>query len=99
MCKRSCSEARNICGESLRPSEDKEESQCRTCARTVTVSLWKTTFGGSLGEDPQSGGAQFVEKSTIGSNRTGFWSYKQGIVLSRPRSSKRMRYLKGSAQI
>ena len=25
-----------------------------------------------LWEKPQSGGAQFVEKSTIGSNRTGF---------------------------
>ena len=51
-------EARTICGESLRLLEDKEESQCRTCARTATVSLWKTTFGGSLGEKPQSGGAQ-----------------------------------------
>ena len=26
------------------------ESQCRTCAHTATVSLWKTTFGGSLGK-------------------------------------------------
>ena len=25
--------------------EDREESQCLTCARTATVSLWKTTFG------------------------------------------------------
>ena len=43
------------------------------------------------GENPQSGGAEVVEKSTTGSNRTGFWSYKQGTVLIRPRSSKRMR--------
>ena len=28
----------------------KEALRCRTCARTVTVSRWKTTFGGSLGE-------------------------------------------------
>ena len=36
------------CGKrSLRQLEDKEESQCLTCARTVTVSLWKTTFVGS----------------------------------------------------
>ena len=80
------------CGESLRPSEDKEVSQCRTCARIATVSLWKTAFGGSLPEKPQSGGAQFVEKSMTGGNRTGFWSCKQDKALSRPRSSKRMRY-------
>ena len=36
-----------------------------------------------------------MEKSTTGGNRTGFWSYKQGNVLSRPRSSKRIRYLRG----
>ena len=35
-------------------------------------------------------GAQFVKKSTTGGNRTGFWSYKQGNVLSRSRSSKRI---------
>ena len=79
LCERSCSEARTICAESLRPLEDKEESQCRTCARTATVSLWKATFNESLVEKPQCGGAQFVEKSTTGGNRTGFWSYKQGL--------------------
>ena len=26
------------------------QSQCRTCAQTAIVSLWKTTFGGSLPE-------------------------------------------------
>ena len=31
-----------------RQLEDKEESRCRTCARIVTVSRWKTTFGESL---------------------------------------------------
>ena len=40
-----------------------------------------------------------VEKSTTGSNRTGFWSSKLVKVLSRPRSSKRMRYLRACAQI
>ena len=45
LCMNSCSRALTICGESLRPSEDKVESQCRTCAR-------KTTFGVS-GERPQ----------------------------------------------
>ena len=44
---------------------------------------------GLQGEEPQSGGAQCVEKST----------YKQGKILSKPRSSKRMRYLKACAQI
>ena len=29
-------------------AQDKEESQCLTCARTATVSHWKTTFAGSL---------------------------------------------------
>ena len=33
-----------------------------SCARIATVSFWKTTFGGSLGENIQIGGAQFVEK-------------------------------------
>ena len=54
----------------------KVESQCRTCAQTAKVSLWKTTFCGSLWEKPQGGGAQFVEKSTTGGNRTIFWSCK-----------------------
>ena len=41
-------------------------------------SLWKTTFGGSLGEKSiHIGGAQFVEKNTTGSNQTGSWLYKQ----------------------
>ena len=65
LCKRSCSEALTICGESLRPSEDKEESQCRTCARIPIVSLWKITFGGSLGENIQIGGTQFVKKKRL----------------------------------
>ena len=42
---------------------------------------------------PQSGGAQFVENSTTGGNGTGCWSCKLEKVLSRPRCSKRMRYL------
>ena len=67
MCKRSCSEVQTTCGESLRQLEDKEESHCLTCARTATVSPWKTTFGGSLEENIPSGGVQFVERSTIGS--------------------------------
>ena len=42
---------------------------------------------------------QFVEKSTIGGKRTGFWSCKLEKVLSRPRSSKRMQqYLRASAR-
>ena len=40
-----------------------------------------------------------MEKSTTGSNQTGFGSCKQVIVLSRPRSSEHMRYLKVCAQI
>ena len=56
------------------------ESQCLTCARTATVSLWKTTFGGSLEERPQGGGAQFVKRG----NRTGFWSCELEKVLTRP---------------
>ena len=63
---------------SLRPLEDKEESQCRTCAQTAIVSLWKTSFGGSVPEKPQSAGAQFVEKSMTGGNRTGFLVVETG---------------------
>ena len=84
---------RTTCGESLRPSQDKEVSQSLTRARIATVSLWKTTFDGTPGENIQVGGAQFVEKSTIGSNRTGSWSYKQRDAL------RRMRYRKAGAQI
>ena len=51
------------------------------------------------GENIQIGGAQFVERGTIGSNRTGSWLYKQEKVLSRQRSSKRMRYLEACAKI
>ena len=75
---RSCSRALITCGASSHQLEDRVESQCPTFASTATVSLWKTTFGGSLGDRPQSGCAQFVEKSTIGSNRTGFKSCEQG---------------------
>ena len=73
--------------------EDKEALQCHTCARIVTVSIWKITFGGSLGEKGVAiGGARFVEKSTTGSNQTGSWCCKQVKVLMRPRSSERMQY-------
>ena len=98
VCKRSCSEVQATCGASSHQSEDRVESQCHTCARTATVSLCKTTFGGSLGERPQSGGAQFVENSTTGGNRTGFRSCKLVKVLSRSRCSKRMRYLRACAR-
>ena len=54
---RACSKVRTNCGESLRPLKDKV-SQCRTCDRTATVSLWKT---GLCWEKPQNGGAQFVK--------------------------------------
>ena len=76
---RSCLEVQTACGVSSRQLEDKEESQCLTCARMATVSLWKTTFGGSLGGNVRIGGAQFVERNTTG---------------SRPRYSKHMQYLR-----
>ena len=31
----------------IAPAESQEALRCHTCARTVTVSRWKTTFGGS----------------------------------------------------
>ena len=31
--------------------------------------LWKTTFGGSVGENIPNGGVRFVESSTTGSNQ------------------------------
>ena len=43
--------------------ESKEALRCHTCSRIVTVSRWKTTFGGSLGgKSMQIGGARSVEK-------------------------------------
>ena len=49
----------------LRPSShqqgSKEASRCHTCARTATVSRWKTTFGGfQLGRSTPAGGVRFV---------------------------------------
>ena len=54
---------------------------------------------GSLPEKPQSGGAQMVEKSMTGGNRTGFWSCIQEKDLSRRRSSKRIRYRRACEKI
>ena len=52
----------------------KEALRCHICARIVTVSRWKTTFGGSLAEkDVTISGARFVEKTTTGCNPTGSW--------------------------
>ena len=59
--KKSCSKALTTCGASSHQSEDRVESHCLTCARTATVSLWKTTFWWVSGENIQIGGAQFVE--------------------------------------
>ena len=54
----------------IAPAEGKEALRCHICARIVTVSRWKTTFGGSLGEKGVTiGGARFLEKSTTGSNQ------------------------------
>ena len=46
-----CSEARTTCGVSSRQLQGGVTSQCHTCAQTASVSLWKTTFGGPLGEN------------------------------------------------
>ena len=52
----------------ISPAGGKEALRCHTCARIVTGSRWKTTFGGSLGEkDFTIGGARSVEKTMIGS--------------------------------
>ena len=69
-----------------------------TCAQTAKVSLWKTTFCGSLWEKPQGGGAQFVEKSTTGGNRTGLLVVQTEKVLSGRRSSKRIPYRRACAK-
>ena len=79
------------------PAGGKETSRCHTCAR-VTVSRWKTTFGGSLrGKSIQIGGVRSVENNMTGSNQTGFWWCKEAKVLIRPRSSDRMQYLRAYA--
>ena len=45
------------------------------------------------------GGARSMERNTIGSNQTCFWSYEQEIVLIRLRYSKHMQYLGAFAPI
>ena len=46
-----------------------------------------------------NGGARSAERNTIGSNQTGFWSYKLVKVSIKPWSSKRMQYFRACAQI
>ena len=42
----------------------KEALRCHTCARIVTVSRWKTTFGGSQGgKTHKIGGVRSVEEN------------------------------------
>ena len=66
------------------------EARRRYDVLLVTAPRWKTTFGGSLGENGVTiGGARFGEKSTTGSNQTGSWWCKQVKVLIRPRSAER----------
>ena len=56
------------------------------------------TFGGSQeGKSTQLGcvrGVRNMDRNTVGSNRTGFWSYKQVLVLIRTRCSKHMQYFR-----
>ena len=47
----------------------------------------------------QLGGVRYVQRNTTGSNRTSFGSYKQVMVLIRPKYSKHMQYLRAFAQI
>ena len=47
------SEIRTTCGASLWQPEDKDELQCPTYARIVTISRWKTTSDGSLAKKEQ----------------------------------------------
>ena len=71
--------------------------RCHVCARIVTVSRWKTTFGGSLGRKGATfGGARFVEENATGCNQTGFWWCRQAKVSIKPSSSKRTQYLCGN---
>ena len=49
-------------------------------ARIVTVSRWKTTFGGSR--------EQSVEKNMTGRNRTRFWSCKQWESVNQTKVSR-----------
>ena len=44
------------------------------------MGLWEKTY--------KFGGAHFVEKSTIGSNRTGFWSWKLRIFIEQTKVFK-----------
>ena len=56
---------------------------------------WKTTFGGSLGYKAHTLMVRTsVEKKMIGGHQTGSWWCKQAKVLTRPRSSERMQYLR-----
>ena len=67
------------CSSSSRHLEDKEESQCLTCARTAIVSHWKTTLVG------------LWEKTyEVVVQPTRLFVVQTVIVLSRPKSSKHM---------
>ena len=64
------------------------ELQQSPLGRLHLVGLWRKRA-------QTNGGARSVERNTIGSNQTSFWSDNQVKVSIRPRSSKHMQYLRG----
>ena len=44
--------------------------------------------GSQRGKNTQLGGVRYVERNTVGSNRTGFWSYNQVVVFDQAKESK-----------
>ena len=65
----------------LRRIRGKEALRCYTCARIVTVSRWKTTFGGSQGRKAHKiGCVRSVEKYMIGGHQTTGESVNQAKV-------------------
>ena len=62
---------------------------CPNCNSLSLEDIVWWVSGRMLEGSTPAGGAQFVERSTIGSNRTGSRSCKQETVLSRQRSSQR----------
>ena len=67
---------------SSRQQKGKEVSRCHTCARLATAGTLHLV---GLREEEELGGVRYVERNTIGSNGTGFWSYRQVIVFIRPK--------------
>ena len=89
---------RFFCGASSHQQEGKEALRCHICAYCNRFPMENYVCWVSGGKSIQIGGVRSVEKNDRG-HQTGSCWCKQAKVSTRPRSSKRMRFLRASVGI